>query len=92
MLILCKEPSSFIFGPMKTSEPILDRIAQLEFEEEKYDTMEMAQLVVRLRHDLNSFELFQTGCFGETKRIAEMNRLKLRIMRKSLNGTVKNFQ
>ena len=53
-----KEPSSFIFGPMKTSEPILDRIAQLEFEEEKYDTMEMAQLVVRLRHDLNSFELF----------------------------------
>ena len=53
-----KEPNSFILGPMKMSEPILDRLAQLEFEEEKHHTMEMAQLVVRLRHDLKSFELF----------------------------------
>lgn len=53
-----KEPKSFILGPMKLSEPILDRLAQLEFEEEKHQRMEMAQLVVRLRHDLKSFELF----------------------------------
>ena len=53
-----KEPNSFIFGPMKMSEPILDRLAQLEFEDEKHDTMEMAQLVVRHRHDLKSFEHF----------------------------------
>ena len=77
-----KTNESIKFGPLKLSEPVLDRISQLEFENNKHSTFKVSQLHTRFKYlpseDFQEY-LFEytwnlNGEFGDSNSLISINK------------------